>query len=650
MSDAEPPEFRLRFYGLSDHGTYFQVEDAFKLVGDFDSERTAYDVNDVLELHHAAQFTEHHLFPKDSDEADRADRRAAIPKIRRVVGTFFQGITDATVGPIVAEVDYEYRTDLLELMAKNRVFLRCNGSTVMHALQKANFHCGDVLSNRDLIRAYDNEVRNFLLASPRNAEQLIAKNLLADTGGDVHLPKSFTTADARALIDAYLDDPSANANFVSAVATARVNRNHGIDAKLKLKAQRTYDAWVEQLFKQTTGIKTGCEVVVSENQVEAVVTSMDGGIGKYSYSERWLSENLDYPTVLNNFAYLFGFADDEMMLLLPSFHGDLGVTDRFLKTNGKEAYRTGAAFNHTNQASFLQTAMYVQFLEVKKIDIEAVLAWFFAAYLKDEFGANNLGFRPSSAAATYLEKSRHLFSEMESFLKQFSLYAENGELDLDLLAITSEQLSYKGIPSLLGGKYVYATNQSEIRDILYALFSDQSGLCYINENLKADSFAHLIVANKLAYDDFHAYQKSRLDALIDFGVVANQDGHVTFASPAQFHVLRDLFRLEAVSYHHRSAKAKASIDEMIARGWLERRSSLLTSAESSYFNYFLNQSEFSDGPDLRNRYLHGSQGDGDDDRVHRNTYIIALRLIIALVIKINDDFNLNDSQDKNVTT
>lgn len=51
---------------------------------------------------------------------------------------------------------------------------------------------------------------------------------------------------------------------------------------------------------------------------------------------------------------------------------------------------------------------------------------------------------------------------------------------------------------------------------------------------------------------------------------------------------------------------------MAACTWLERRSSLLTATEMNDFNYFLNQSEFSDGPDLRNKYLHGSQPEGTD--------------------------------------
>lgn len=86
-------------------------------------------------------------------------------------------------------------------------------------------------------------------------------------------------------------------------------------------------------------------------------------------------------------------------------------------------------------------------------------------------------------------------------------------------------------------------------------------------------------------------------------------------------------------------------DGMVARGWVTHRSTLMTDAEADYFNYFLNKAGFSNGPNLRNRYLHGSQAHADVDEAHFKTYLIAVRLIVALVIKINDDLCLSAIED-----
>lgn len=72
---------------------------------------------------------------------------------------------------------------------------------------------------------------------------------------------------------------------------------------------------------------------------------------------------------------------------------------------------------------------------------------------------------------------------------------------------------------------------------------------------------------------------------------------------------------------------------MVVKGWVTRRSSLLTEAEAKYFNYFLNGVEFSNGPQLRNKYLYGSQANEDGEGTHFSTYITALRLTVALVIQ-----------------
>jgi hypothetical protein len=314
-------------------------------------------------------------------------------------------------------------------------------------------------------------------------------------------------------------------------------------------------------------------------------------------------------------------------------------------TTGKEAYPIGAAFRLSDQSSFLQVVLYDHFLRTKGIELESAIAWFFSDYLKDEFGAANLRFTPSSTTSTYLEKSRHLLSEMESIAKQFSLYVENGELDTGLLAVTSEQVRYANIPSLMTGKYVYPTIDQEIGNILHLLFSDQSGLTYINDNLRADNAARLLIGNQVAYDDFHDYQKGQVDYLIEQGVLKNTGECIEFVDTGQFRALKAVFDTGAASYYHYPVEARLSIDGMVAKGWLARRESLLSEPEASYFNYCLNQTEFSNGPDLRNKYLHGTQADADGKSEHFHTYVTALKLLIALVIKMNDDFCMRANED-----
>lgn len=638
---------RLRFYGTQDYGTYFQLERATEVLREFDRTQNNYVVDEILELYHAIQFAERDLFPMTVPDDERQALKAKVPDLHRAIGKLFSQVDDSNFASVIKDVDYQYHTDLLDLLGHSGVYDRCTAAIVLRALLAVHIHIGELLSCAALVRAYDGDIRDLLLISPGNAEHLIAKYLQADIRREIKLPKSLTPGNSRSLIEAYIDDSSSNPNFLKLIADARVDRTSGIDARLKLKAQRAYDAFWKKHFETNEGITTGCEVRISEGQTQAVSATMDGLVARYSYSRDWLAGNLDFPTILNNFIYVFEFSNAHMLLNFPSYYAQLGVFERFMVTAGKGNYRTGAGFNHTNQASILQTAMYEQFLRREGVELEAVLAWFFNEYIGDEFGAKNFKFHPASTTATYLEKSRHLFSEMESVLKQFSLYVENGHLDLELLAVTSEPLSYRTVPSLLEGKYVYPTTHAKMQRIHDLLFSDQAVMGYLSSQLQEATFAELIVEHDVLYEDFADHQKGNVDFLIDCGVVESTAGQpIRFANAAQYRVMKCLHEFEAASYHHYAPEARRVIDEMELQGWVERSSSLLTLAESSYYNFMLNQSEFSNGPDLRNRYLHGSQADGDDDRVHYETYLHALRLLIGLMIKINDDLELRDAADR----
>lgn len=644
MVNEDLADRRVKFYGLNDLGAYFHAERAVKILEDYDpsSPRTT---SDIIELYNVQLLVKGNLFPKTYPDSRREACRALIPELHKAIGKFFGAIDDANIASVVVDVDYEYHADLLHLLSQYKVYERCTAATVLPVLEKTNIAVGDMLSSEKLVQLYDQEVRAWLVSDPRNAEHLIRKYLEKDVRHSIHLPRSFTNGDARTLLDNYLDSDGANPNFVQLIATAGKAPNTGIDAKLKLKARRWHAAWTEDFFKHNTGTESGCEVSISDTQAEPFMGSHQGLVAKLSYGRRWLEDNLDFPTILNNFLYLFGFANHHMLLTLPSYQAQLSVFERFMGVTGKDAYRTGVAFQFSDQSSYLQTVMYSHFLQTKGIELESVIAWFFAEYLKEEFGAAKLKFIPSSKTSSYLERSRHLFSEMESVIKQFSLYVENGELDTDLLTITSDQVRYKDIPSSLTGKYVYASDNQDIRSILYLLFSDQSGLTYINENLRGRDAALLLIENQVAYDDFADYQKGSVDYLIGLRVLEDTGKRVQFSNANQIVILKAIFSTGATSYYHYSAEAHTCIDDMVSKGWLVRRESLLTDPEGSYFNYYLNNLEFSNGPGLRNKYLHGSQVGADDEKQHFHTYITALKLLIALIIKINDDLCLRDEEE-----
>ena len=643
MGGDEDDLRRVRFFGVHDLAAGWYIDRVAELVERFDPSSVVTSTVDILELHNVQQYLENDFLPHSYSEEERGLVKSRIPQLRSVVARFFDAVDDATCANVVADVGYEYHADLLELLGRNGAFERCTPATMLPTLRSAGVHLVEMLQCKKLIAAYDTEMRDELLASPRNAEHLIRKHLQKDTRDEVHLPASFTSADARDLLERYVDDPEANPNYISLIETARVGASAGVDPKLKLRAKRRSAEMTQKFFEENTGFKTGTEVGLSDTQHEPAKYEMDesdGMVTRLTYSRRWLEETLDNASILNNFQHLFEFTGPHTLLTLPSYEARLGVFERFMTTTGRTDYQVGAAFRAIDMSTLLQTRLYQHYLETKSIDLEDVFRWFFEEYLADEFGAPIFSFTPSSKGTSYLEKVRHLFVEMESVIHQFSLFVDDGELDRDLLAITSDPVRYKQVPSLVIGKYIYPTDGNEIAGILHVLFSDQSGLTYINENLKGDDAASLFLENEVAYDELHDYQKRTVDQLIELGILENDGARVRIVAAEQFLILKLLFNTQAASYYHLPEAGRAEADAMVAKGWVVRRTSLLTEAEGQYFNYFLNKVDFSNGPELRNKYLHGSQANAEGEDAHFRTYITALRLTIALIIKLNDDFCL----------
>lgn len=638
--DASP--LRVVFYGANDLAAGWHVRRVAELAEQFDPQNPPTSTEDILELHNVQQYLEHDFFPNDYTQEQRNKAKARIAQIRSAVARFFSTIDNTEFAAVVMGVGHDYHGDLLDLLGRYKAYERCDSATVLPALAAARVTLGDLLAAKKLVVAYDAEIRDALRGSAHGAEHLVRKYLLNCAQEDVHLPPSFTAADARELLGAYVASEDANPNYVRLIATAEENPQAGIDAKLKLHATRRGDEMTAEFFAESDGIRTGCEVGISGTQDALVVSEMDTSdlVSRYTYSRRWLEESSDNCGILNNFQHLFHFVDRQVLLTLPSYPAHLAVMERLIGTTGKTEYKIGAVFRAIDMRTLLQTRIYHHFLEAKNIDLERVISWFFEDYLVDDFGAANFSFAPSDSGTSYLQKVRHLFAEMESVASQFTLFSKDSELDRDLLTIGSEQVRYKEIPSLLAGKYVYRSEHQEIVNILQLLFSDQSTLTYINENLMADDAASLLLENPVAYEDFGNHQKPSVDHLIERGILEDTGTRIQFASMQQFAILKALFTTQAASYYHLSQAGRAEADAMVTKGWATRRSSLLTEAEANYFNYFLNGVDFSNGPQLRNKYLHGSQGNGDGEDAHFNTYITALRLTVALVIKLNDDFCL----------
>lgn len=134
-----------------------------------------------------------------------------------------------------------------------------------------------------------------------------------------------------------------------------------------------------------------------------------------------------------------------------------------------------------------------------------------------------------------------------------------------------------------------------------------------------------------------------LQWLIDRGsVICNESGHLTVSKIRVF-LLKDLFKNEVLCPSYFDDALRQEVDQLVSSGDLEYGNTLFSRPEQEYLNYMLNKAEFSNGQDLRNKYLHDTHP--QDEKTQYQDYLELLKIMILIIIKINEELCMkNDSE------
>lgn len=156
---------------------------------------------------------------------------------------------------------------------------------------------------------------------------------------------------------------------------------------------------------------------------------------------------------------------------------------------------------------------------------------------------------------------------------------------------------------------------------------------------KYDNFYELLVNENVPLGNFHDYQKPVIAHLVQEGYLyTDTHGFVKIKNNVLLFLIRRLHQNEVINYWHYSEGIRKEIDRLVVAGLFFARNTLFTKQELSYFNFYLNKKEFTNGLDLRNKYLHGTNSAAE--KQHKTEYYILLRLIILVLLKIDDDLIL----------
>ncbi|MEG1009495.1 MAG: hypothetical protein RSF67_06775, partial [Clostridia bacterium] len=432
----------------------------------------------------------------------------------------------------------------------------------------------------------------------------------------------------------------ANINVLRKIITFPTGTGLNISDKTKLKAKRKLKQEEEKIFGNGMGFKSGVAISYPIDQHEAVLASMDNTMVDIKVSRKWLEENLDFPTLWNNFIYIFNFVDKKSCLEFDSKQNEISTLERSFVGSELHLFNESFVFKRKEMISDVEIFSYTNVLNILGVRIEKMIEWFFNDYLKEEFSINEFIVKLPSENTSYFEKCRSILPEIDRIFKQYSVLVEDGEIDQELIQMSSSSVKNKDINSFNEKKYVYPSSDC-YKTASFLLFSDQSMIYYFPCKGEFKNFLDLIIKEKILKSDFQEYQLQGIEWLVNNHIIShNEDGYLKFVDVNLVYVLQELYYNDVISYWHYPEKMKKVIEKLQEKNHVQFESTLLSRNEQDYFDYYLNKTKFTNGYDIRNKYLQGTNS--NDEKQYEADYYKILKLIVIIIIKINDDLCIKE--------
>lgn len=576
MEDNEK-DARVKFYSTNDLSIGFQFCRIESILNSFNDNNSVTNINEIIELYNIQLFFNNDVYSRNWTAEQKMDYAQKVQKFPAVICKFFSSVQPEMLNIILDSIEFSYVENFWELLTKYHVYKRIAPTDFSQLAQNKKFRINDVLKCKPLVRRFSAQIVLYMENNNRNSAELLLSYFLEEherQHEQLYFPSELTKEIKRDILDKYIDDDLANANYLKLIFESNSTNDLPLSDRLKLKAKRSYDKQIEQFGQNSAGMDYGVKVSF-ENQKEDIKIDLKERMLSATYSRTWVRENTDYPTLLNNFIYLFGYTDLQFRSLHVHRDSQRGIFEKYIFVKGKKEYFGGIAFQQTQMLAQLQIIVYCKELENVKIQLEDIIKWFFEKYLVEEFDAHGFVYNSSSKESTYLEKCRNIAAEIDSILKQFKLWCEDGKIDFELLHMSSEHIFIRNIPSRLHKKYVYPLG-NDYKTVAYLLFSNQSMVYYIPEiSEEIPCFYELLNKKDININMFEEHQLQDINWLKEHKVIEiNEQGRI-IPCEDKIWVLYELYEHDVLCTNYLK-KYKHIIDELEREKWIEYSSSLFS--------------------------------------------------------------------------
>ena len=637
---------RIKYYSNSDLSTGWNLKKIEEVIENYDETKEDYEINDIIEFYNITQFLNNKLYLNNWDDAYVEKLKNANKKIKASIGKYCSKINNRNLYKIFEDVERHYKEDFFEIIEEYKIYNRIS-QREFNRLIYNTYYLEIALKNKRISKFYAYTIRKKFLKYNDSAIILLNEYVLEKNNSiELYIPEELTIEEKESIFIKYIRCKNANINYLRVILNIKSNpKQLVISDKTKLLAKKRIDRETKSIFSKNEGIGVSTLVSFREGVKDTFTSRIKGLEIECEYDLNWIKENNDYPTILNNFIYLFEFVDSQCRINFVNKESESGIFESSMAIRMKQEYKSNHTFGIKSMLSSIQMIAYYNQLLKIKIKLEEVIKWFFEKYLKDEFQVKNYKINIPTESSTYLEKCRNILIEIDYILKEYKLLVEEGKINHELLEMSSTHMFFQNIPSMVRKKYVYPSSK-EYNLISFYFFSDQCMLSYLERTEeKYNNFYSLILNEKVKMEEYPEYDQRDLKQLIENDYIQiDEEGYIVIKDIGKINIFKELYYNGVISYWRYSKESREIMDELCKKEILKFGDTLLSNAESDYFNYYLNKAKFVNGLDLRNKYIHGCQSNGkDSEKIHENNYYLFLKLLILLIIKINDDIIIKDS-------
>ena len=600
-----------------------------------------YSIDDIMEIYNVVEYIENIDAIDGILEQDKLQYRTHLSSLKRKIGAYFANITSDNFDEQIKIIDTHYARDFWCIMCSFKKIEGITHDKFKSYLDENPHHVDDILTQKDLSKRFSDVIYQHLLEQPYAIRFIISSLFERQRQPQpiLYIRQTFSSEQLKALYIAYIESERPHINMLKLLRVSQNDMQVGLDDEVRLMAKRKEQVLIDELSKSASAIHTDGKIGVSfrdADKISELIT--ENGDKIIVYDRRWIYENTDYPTLLNNFIYMFGYTDLHFRSTFPINRHQISALEDVFTVKGIKTYRDSTTFSMMSDFCSLQLRGYLVELQRINVDIESIFKWFFEEYLPSEFAVTGFSYNTPSAGTSYLEKCKNIASEMERVLKQYRLYSKYGAIDAELFEMSSEHIIFSQLISLQEKKYVYAKSEQVIR-CANDMFSNQM-LCFSDDGSLSgyENFCEALLAlgkiDKKLLD--RNFQQEALQRLISFGAISDMDGFYAINNP-QAVVLKHLFDKEVLCYNY-CESLQNILDDLIERDDLSEGKTLFSIPEQQYLDFILNKATYSDGLDLRNKYSHGTTS--TNEAKHFENYLEFLKIMVLIIIKINEEFCL----------